>query len=83
MSAPPFSKLNRSHKLLHCRARLIALLSLRTGLKVHCIVVVWRSIDFFEVLGLREVRRRADEKGRCTNVFLAAPGDEVAPLELT
>jgi lactoylglutathione lyase len=46
-------------------------------------VVVWRSIDFFEVLGLREVRRRADEKGRCTNVFLAAPCDDMAPLELT
>jgi hypothetical protein len=41
------------------------------------------SIAFFEVLGLREIRRRADEKGRCTNVFLAAPGDEVARLELT
>jgi catechol 2,3-dioxygenase-like lactoylglutathione lyase family enzyme len=34
------------------------------------------SIAFFEVLGLREIRRRPDEKGRYTNVFLAAPGDE-------
>jgi lactoylglutathione lyase len=33
------------------------------------------TIAFFEVLGLREFRRRADEKGRYTNVFLAAPGD--------
>jgi lactoylglutathione lyase len=33
------------------------------------------SIAFFEVLGLREIRRRPDEKGRYTNVFLAAPGD--------
>jgi len=41
------------------------------------------SIAFFEVLGLREIRRRPDEKGRYTNVFLAAPGDEVAALELT
>jgi lactoylglutathione lyase len=41
------------------------------------------SIAFFEVLGLREIRRRPDEKGRYTNVFLAAPGDEAAPLELT
>src|SRR6202050_5750193 len=41
------------------------------------------SIAFFEVLGLREIRRRSDEKGRYTNLFLAAPGDEAAPLELT
>ena len=41
------------------------------------------TIAFFEVLGLREFRRRPDEKGRYTNVFLAAPGDEAAPLELT
>jgi lactoylglutathione lyase len=41
------------------------------------------TISFFEVLGLREIRRRADEKGRYTNVFLAAPGDEAAAVELT
>src|SRR3954462_7592829 len=41
------------------------------------------TIAFFEVLGLREFRRRPDEKGRYTNVFLAAPGDEAAALELT
>jgi lactoylglutathione lyase len=41
------------------------------------------SIAFFEVLGLREIRRRPDEKGRYTNVFLAAPGDEAAAVELT
>jgi len=41
------------------------------------------SITFFEVLGLREIRRRPDEKGRYTNVFLAVPGDEAAALELT
>ena len=40
------------------------------------------SIAFFEVLGLREIRRRPDEKGRYTNVFLAAPGDEAAAVEL-
>ena len=34
------------------------------------------TIAFFEVLGLRELRRRADAKGRYTDVFLAAPGDE-------
>ena len=31
------------------------------------------TIAFFEVLGLREIRRRPDEKGRYTNVFLVAP----------
>jgi lactoylglutathione lyase len=41
------------------------------------------SIAFFEVLGLREIRRRPDEKGRYTNVFLAASGDEAAAVELT
>src|SRR5215471_10039029 len=41
------------------------------------------SIAFFGVLGLQEIRRRDDEKGRYTNVFLAAAGDEAAPLELT
>jgi lactoylglutathione lyase len=41
------------------------------------------SIAFFGVLGLREIRRRDDVKGRYTNVFLAAPGDEAAPVELT
>jgi catechol 2,3-dioxygenase-like lactoylglutathione lyase family enzyme len=41
------------------------------------------SIAFFEVLGLHEIRRRPDEKGRYTNVFLAVPGDEAAALELT
>jgi lactoylglutathione lyase len=41
------------------------------------------TIAFFEVLGLREIRRRPDEKGRYTNVFLAAPGDEAAQVELT
>jgi lactoylglutathione lyase len=41
------------------------------------------TIAFFGVLGLKEIRRREDEKGRYTNVFLAAPGDEQAPVELT
>ena len=34
------------------------------------------SIAFFEVLGLREIRRRPDEKGGLTNVFLAAPSNK-------
>lgn len=48
-----------------------------------------RALDFYcAKLGLVEVNRREDEKGRYTNVFLRAPGDDVsarrAPLlELT
>jgi lactoylglutathione lyase len=34
-------------------------------------------------LGLREVRRMENEKGRFTLVFLAAPGDAGAEVELT
>jgi len=41
------------------------------------------TLRFFELLGLREVRRMANEKGRFTLIFLAAPGDEDAQIELT
>lgn len=42
------------------------------------------SLDFYcNKLGLVELRRRDVEKGRFTLVFLAAPGDEDAQLELT
>jgi lactoylglutathione lyase len=34
-------------------------------------------------LGLREARRSENEKGRYTLVFLSAPGDESAEVELT
>ena len=35
------------------------------------------ALDFFcNKLGLTEIRRRPDEKGRYTNVFLAAPEDK-------
>lgn len=34
-------------------------------------------------LGLREVRRSDNDKGRYTLVFLAAPGDDDAQVELT
>jgi lactoylglutathione lyase len=43
-----------------------------------------RSLDFYcNKLGLRELRRVDNEKGRFTLVFLAAPGDETAQVELT
>lgn len=42
------------------------------------------SLRFYcEALGLREVRRVENERGRFTLVFLAAPGDEQAQIELT
>lgn len=33
------------------------------------------TIRFFELMGLKEVRRMESEKGRFTLIFLAAPGD--------
>jgi lactoylglutathione lyase len=42
------------------------------------------SLDFYcQGLGLREIRRRDSDKGRFTLVFLAAPGDDAAQVELT
>ena len=41
------------------------------------------TILFFELLGLKEVRRMDNEKGRFTLIFLAAPGDDDAQVELT
>ena len=42
------------------------------------------SLDFYcNKLGLQEIRRREDEAGRYTLIFLSAPGDEDALLELT
>jgi len=42
------------------------------------------SLHFYcDLLGLREVRRREVPRGRFTLVFLAAPGDEHAQVELT
>ena len=42
------------------------------------------SLDFYcKNLGLQELSRRDVEAGRFTLVFLAAPGNEVAQVELT
>ena len=42
------------------------------------------TIRFFELIGLKEVRRYSNEQGRFTLIFLAAPGQEgVAEVELT
>ncbi len=42
-----------------------------------------KTIAFFELLGLKEVRRMENEKGRFTLIFLSVPGDEGAEVELT
>ena len=42
------------------------------------------TVAFFDLIGLKEVRRFDNEKGRFTLVFLAAPGQEgIAEVELT
>lgn len=41
------------------------------------------TVRFFELLGLREIKRMDSEQGRFTLIFLAAPGDEDAQVELT
>jgi lactoylglutathione lyase len=41
------------------------------------------TIRFFNLLGLEELKRFDSEAGRFTLIFLAAPGDEDAQVELT
>jgi lactoylglutathione lyase len=41
------------------------------------------TMRFFALLGLREVKRMDSEQGRFTLIYLAAPGDEDAQVELT
>ncbi|MBY6055586.1 VOC family protein [Leisingera daeponensis] len=42
-----------------------------------------KSIAFYQLLGLQETRRYENEQGRFTLVFMAPPGQEEAPVELT
>ncbi len=43
-----------------------------------------QSLDFYcNKLGLTEIRRKDSQAGRFTLIFLAAPGDESAQVELT
>lgn len=44
---------------------------------------VAETLRFFELLGLKELRRYDNEAGRFSLIFLAAPGDEDAQVELT
>lgn len=41
------------------------------------------SMRFFQLLGLAEVRRYESQAGRFTLVYMAAPGQEDYPVELT
>ena len=42
-----------------------------------------RSLDFYRKLGLQQLSRKENSQGRYTLVFLAAPGDDSAQVELT
>ena len=43
-----------------------------------------KSLAFYrDLLGLKEIRRSENKKGRYTLIFLAAPGQEQTPIELT
>ena len=42
-----------------------------------------KSIAFYKLLGLEETRRNDYPQGRYTLIFLAAPGQEETPVELT
>ena len=41
------------------------------------------TIGFFGLLGLHELKRYDNDAGRFSLIFLAAPGDEAAQVELT
>jgi lactoylglutathione lyase len=48
------------------------------------VVDIEQSLRFYrDALGLVELKRQDSEKGRFTLIFLAAPGDEKAQVELT
>ena len=53
---------------------------LHTMVRVHDLDA---SMRFYELLGLKEIRRISNDKGRFTLVFMAPPGQEEAPVELT
>ena len=42
-----------------------------------------KSIAFYELLGLKKTREYESEQGRFTLVFMAPPGQEECPIELT
>ena len=42
-----------------------------------------KSMEFYRLLGLEETRRIENDQGRFTLVFMAPPGQEECPVELT
>ena len=42
-----------------------------------------KSIAFYELLGLKQTKRRDDENGRYSMIFMAPEGQEDCPVELT
>jgi len=42
-----------------------------------------KSMAFYRLLGLKEIRRRDDENGRFSLIFMAPEGQEDCPVELT
>ncbi|MFP3382596.1 VOC family protein [Tritonibacter scottomollicae] len=42
-----------------------------------------KSMAFYALLGLQEIRRHDSEGGRFSLIFLAPPGQDEAPIELT
>ena len=42
-----------------------------------------KSMEFYRLLGLEEIRRYDNEKGRFSLIFMAPPGQHEAPVELT
>ncbi|MEQ8255005.1 MULTISPECIES: VOC family protein [Roseovarius] len=42
-----------------------------------------KSMAFYELLGLKETRRMDSEQGRFSLIFMAPPGQEDCPIELT
>ena len=42
-----------------------------------------KSMAFYTLLGLKEIRRRDDENGRYSLIFMAPEGQEDCPVELT
>ncbi|WP_372570984.1 VOC family protein [Ruegeria jejuensis] len=42
-----------------------------------------KSMAFYALLGLKETRRYESEQGRFSLIFMAPPGQEDAPIELT
>ena len=42
-----------------------------------------KSLAFYKLLGLEETRRHDSEKGRFSLIFMAPPGQEECPVELT